>query len=121
MTRLELHPVTLREARAFVLAFHRHHPPPQGGLFAIGLAMGDDVVGVAIVGKPVSRMLGRLPYVAEVTRLAVIEGHRNGCSMLYAAAGFRVVAVVEGRSWDRPGRPRVDTHPTQGKLRLEIA
>jgi hypothetical protein len=37
---LELCPMTLREARAFVDRLHRHHPAPQGGLFAIGCARG---------------------------------------------------------------------------------
>jgi hypothetical protein len=35
------------------------------------------------------------------------------------AAGWRVVAQVERRSWDRPGRPRVDLHPLQERLRWE--
>jgi hypothetical protein len=49
-------PITLREARAFVAAHHRHHAP-QGGLFALGAAEGERVVGVAIVGRPVARAL----------------------------------------------------------------
>lgn len=145
--KLELCPVTLREARAFVAQHHRHHPPPQGGLFAVGVAVGETMVGVAIVGKPVARMVARLPYVAEITRLAVLPHFFNACSMLYGAcwrvaramgyrrlityilntehgasakaAGFRVVAETKGGSWDRKSRPRVDLHPTQGKLRLE--
>ncbi len=50
-------PTTLREARAFVERYHRHHRPPQGGLFAVGLAREAEIVGVAIVGNPVARML----------------------------------------------------------------
>ncbi len=80
----ELTPVTLKEAKWFVKDHHRHHPVPQGGLFAIGLSENDKIIGVAIVGRPVARMLDT-GYVAEVTRLCVLEGHKNACSKLYAA------------------------------------
>lgn len=141
---LSLVPITLREAYAFVRAHHRHHAPPQGALFAVA-AMATEVVGVAIIGRPVGRHQAD-GYTAEVTRLAT-DGTPNACSMLYAAAwracralgyrrlitytlasepgtslraaGWRLVGEVKGRSWHRPGRPRVDTHPTQDKLRWE--
>ena len=77
-------PCTLREARAFVAAHHRHHGAPQGGLFAIGAAADETMVGVAIVGMPVARMLAD-GWTAEVTRLCT-TGERNACSMLYGAA-----------------------------------
>lgn len=144
---LTLTPLTLREARAFVARHHRHSRPPQGGLFAIGVAGGGgEVVGVVIVGRPVARHLAD-GWTAEVTRLCT-DGTRNACSMLYAAAwrawramggrrlitytlgtepgmslrgaGWRVVAAVERRSWHRPGRPRVDLHPLQERLRWEV-
>jgi hypothetical protein len=81
--------MTLREARVFVELHHRHHPPPQGGLFAIGAASVDAdgdvlVVGVVIVGRPVARRLDD-DFTAEVTRLAT-DGSRNACSLLYGAA-----------------------------------
>lgn len=144
---LLLCPLTLREARAFVARFHRHHPAPQGGLFAIGLATVDDgVIGVVIVGRPVARRLAD-GWTAEVTRLCT-RGEKNACSMLYAtawraaramgyrrlvtytlpseggaslrAAGWRLVGEAGGGTWSRSGRPRVDTHPTQRKLRWEM-
>jgi hypothetical protein len=31
----------------------RHHPPPHGALFALGIARGDCLVGVVIAGRPV--------------------------------------------------------------------
>lgn len=139
-------PMTLREARAYVDEVHRHHRAPQGGLFAIGAAEGDKVIGVVIVGKPVARMLDD-DYTCEVTRLAS-DGSRNACSMLYRAAwraaramgyrrlvtytlatepgtsllgaGFKAVGEVRGRSWHTPSRPRVDTHPTEDKIRWEL-
>lgn len=139
-------PVTLREARAYVDQVHRHHRAPQGGLFAIGASDGAAIVGVVIVGRPVARMLDD-EYTCEVTRLAS-DGSRNVCSMLYRAAwraaramgyqrlvtytlasepgssllgaGFRLIGEAGGGSWDRPIRPRVDTHPTALKLRWEL-
>ena len=144
--KLAITPVTLGEARAFVDQWHRHHRAPQGGLFAIGASVGDDVVGIAIVGRPVARGLDD-GWTVEVTRVAVREGYPNACSMLYGAcwraaramgyrkaitytldtesgtgvtaAGWKCVAKVRGRSWTTPSRPRVDKHPLQGKLRWE--
>lgn len=34
-------------------------------------------------------------------------------------AGYRLVAVVTGRSWNTPSRPRTDKHPTSDKLLWE--
>ena len=143
---MEIVPVTLSEAQVFVDRVHRHHRAPQGGLFAIGCAHEEEMIGVAIVGRPVSRgFVGT--YTAEVTRVAVEEGHPNACSMLYAAcwraaramgwrklitytlieeagtslkaAGWKVVGETKGGSWSTPSRPRVDKHPLQAKLRWE--
>lgn len=143
--KLAICPMTLREASAFVERHHRHHGPPQGGLFAIGAFDDSGICGVAIVGKPVARLMND-GYTAEVTRLCT-DGSRNCCSMLYAAcwraaramgyrklitytlpeeggaslraAGWRVIGESKGGSWSRPSRPRVDTHPTQGKLKWQ--
>lgn len=142
---LFVQPITLREARAYVAKEHRHHKPPQGGLFAVGACDGNKVRGVAIVGKPVARMLND-GWTAEVTRLAT-DGTRNACSLLYGAcwraaralgyrklvtytlpeeggaslraSGFKLIGEAGGGTWSRKDRPRVDTHPTQGKLRWE--
>lgn len=139
-------PITLREAAAFVAQTHRHHAPPQGGVFAIGCAESERICGVVIVGRPVARML-QDGYTAEVTRLAT-DGTKNACSLLYAAAwraaramgyrrlityilesetgtslkaaGWKFVGEAGGGTWSREGRPRVDRHPTQGKLRWEV-
>jgi hypothetical protein len=144
---LELVPVTLREARRYVAANHRHHQAPQGGLFAVACSEGTTICGVAIIGRPVARML-QDDFTAEVTRLCTL-GHPNACSILYAAAwraaralgyrrlvtytlpseggaslraaGWRLVGEAGGGSWSRSNRPRVDTHPLQAKLRWEAA
>lgn len=139
-----LQPVTLREARAFVASHHRHHDAPQGGILAVAVNDGENVAGVAILGRPVARML-QDGFTAEVTRVCVLEGHRNACSMLYGAcrrvafalgyrrvitytrasergtsvqaAGFRLLGVAGGGQWHRPSRPRVSTaHPDQKHL-----
>jgi hypothetical protein len=143
--RIEVCPMTLSEACAYVREYHRHHPAPVGGLFAIGAMRSGEIVGVAIVGRPVARALGH-DFTAEVTRLCT-DGSRNACSLLYGAAwracramgyrrlvtytlasepghslraaGWRVVAEVLGRSWSCPSRPRVDKSPLQAKLRWE--
>jgi hypothetical protein len=78
-------PVSFREACAFVDDWHRHHRAPQGHKFSIGVANeADELVGVAIVGRPVARLLDdRLTL--EVTRVAT-NGTANACSLLYGAA-----------------------------------
>ena len=82
---LEIQPCTLREATRFVLDHHRHHRPPQGGLFAIALSTSElGVRGVVIIGRPVARMNDD-GFTAEVTRCCTL-GDKNACSMLYGAA-----------------------------------
>lgn len=85
MTRagLEIRPVTLRQAKEFVAQNHRHHLPPQGHKFSIGLYAGDRMVGCAICGRPVSRYLDN-NEICEITRLCT-DGTENACSMLYGA------------------------------------
>lgn len=145
---MNLCPITISEARAFVARHHRHHRAPQGGLFAVGVEEQDSFVGVAIVGRPVARHADD-GYTAEVTRVCVLDGFRNACSMLYGAcwraaralgfrrlvtytlksepgtslraAGWRLVGEAGGGTWSRRARPRVDLHPTQAKLRWERA
>ena len=53
------------------------------------------VVGVVIVGRPVSRHLDD-GHTVEVTRLAT-DGSRNACSMLYGAAIRAARAMGYGR------------------------
>ena len=81
---LEVVPITLREANAFVEQNHRHHGPTVGHKFSIGLSDGEKIVGVAIVGRPVARHLDD-GWTLEINRLCT-DGTRNACSMLYAAA-----------------------------------
>lgn len=144
---LALCPMTLREANDFVERHHRHSVPPRGMKFAIGAHDGGQVVGVAIVGRPVARGLDD-GWTAEVLRVCT-TGERNACSLLYAAcwracramgyrklitytlktepgtslraAGWEIVGEVSRRSWDTPSRPRVDRDERQERWRWEVA
>jgi len=83
---LELVPISISEANEFVLNFHRHNKPTQGGKFAIGVSDGNELKGVSIVGRPVSRFLDD-GFTAEVLRLCTVEdAPKNTCSKLYGAS-----------------------------------
>lgn len=92
MSALRVVPVTISEARRHVARHHSHHRPPVGGLFACAVAEGDRVCCVAIVGRPVARMLDAHGSVAEVTRLAS-DGTRHAASMCLAAATRGALAL----------------------------
>jgi hypothetical protein len=137
--------IDLSEANSFVRQHHRHHKPVVGHLFSIGAVMDDKIVGVVIVGRPVSRMRDD-GITAEVTRLCT-DGNKNACSFLYGAAakaafalgfkrigtyilarepgtslmgtGWKLIGERGGGSWSVPSRPRVDKHPTQKKMLFE--
>lgn len=86
MKAVEIVPCFLGEAQAFVENFHRHNKPPRGGIFAIGASDGTQLVGVVIVGRPVSRHMQDGSTV-EVTRCCVTDEAPKGTpSALYAAA-----------------------------------
>lgn len=77
-------PLTLAQANELIAAWHRHHKPAVGHRFSIGVRDGLDLVGAAIVGRPVARKTDAYS-IAEVTRM-VTNGHKNACSFLYAAS-----------------------------------
>lgn len=134
-------PIGWREAKAFVDRLHRHHFSPQGWKFGIGAEKNGQLVGVVMVGRPVSRMLDD-GKTAEVIRL-VTDGTRNACSFLYArarqiallmgfsriityilasepgtslkAAGWKFEREAGGGSWSRPSRGRKDKAPLETK------
>ncbi|CEH29088.1 XF1762 family protein [Aneurinibacillus migulanus] len=140
--KLETLPITLKAAKEFVDAHHRHHRSPQGHKFSIALHDGDMVVGVIIAGRPVSRYQDD-GLTLEVTRCCVKEAYKNGVSTLYAAVcrvaqvmGYRRVITYtlteesgismkacnftlsrksQGGSWDSKNRRRTDKHPTTEK------
>jgi hypothetical protein len=142
---LVITPISISDASEFIRQHHRHHSAPQGGLFAVSASLAGEIVAVAIIGRPVARML-QDGWTAEVIRLAS-TGVRNACSILYGAAwraakalgykrlityildtepgttlkaaGWKLVGSAGGGSWSRESRPRVDRHPTQGKFLWE--
>ncbi|MFI8459036.1 XF1762 family protein [Kitasatospora sp. NPDC085464] len=148
--RLRIRPLSFAAACAFVADHHRHHAPPQGHKFSLAVVAEPDeqVVGVAIIGRPLARMLDD-GLTLEVTRLAT-DGTANACSALYGAAwrtaraagyervvtytqeaesgtslraaGWRLVARRRPRpGWNTPSRPRqrLGTENT-GRLMWEI-
>lgn len=89
-------PMTLAEANQFVAAFHRHSRPVVGAKFSIGASDGHGLSGVAITGRPVSRIL-QDGTTAEVNRCCVVDGSPKGtCSFLYAAC-WRAWRAMGGR------------------------
>ena len=67
---LEIVPMTLKEANAFVAQNHRHHGKVVGHKFSIGLSDGEKIVVIAIVGRPVARHLDD-GWTLEVNRLCL--------------------------------------------------
>lgn len=142
---IEIVPINLKEANAFVSAYHRHHGPVTGHKFSIGLSDGENIVGVVIVGRPVSRYLDD-SWTLEVNRLCT-DGSRNACSMLYGAAwraaramgykrlityilenetggslraaGWKCIGQAGGLRWTGKRRPTVDIYPAQMKVRYQ--
>lgn len=130
---MNLRPISLRDANAFVSAHHRHHKPVQGAKFALACIDSGNLCAVAIVGRPVARRLDD-GVTAEITRLCS-NGTPNACSFLLTrakraaqamgyvrvitytleseggvslqAAGWKRLGVRSGRgSWNVPSRPR---------------
>jgi len=145
MSGLYIVPIKQREAKDFINKNHRHHKAPAGSIFQIAVAKDKNIVGVAMVGRPVSRNLDN-GWTLEVNRLCT-DGTRNACSMLYSASwrvaknlgykklityilksesgvslkasGWKLIGEAGGGSWNKKSRPRVDKHPTQLKLKFE--
>lgn len=131
---LHLVPVRLKDAKIFTRAHHGALPEsPPGHKFSLGVANGDTLVGVAIVGRPCARHYddGNTLQISRCTT----DRTRHAASMLNAAAwrvtsglgfrrlitytehgedgaslkaaGFRIVAVRPPRAgWSHMSRPR---------------
>lgn len=77
-------PISLKDANAFVTDYHRHHKAVRGCKFCISVVdENNDIVGVAICGRPVSRYLDD-GNTLEINRLCT-NGYKNACSQLYGA------------------------------------
>jgi len=138
MTKAEIVPLTLAQARRYVADHHRHNEPPIGHRFSIGLERDGALVAVVIAGHPQARKAddGRT---LELLRLTT-EGDRNACSRLYSAAvraaaamgyrrvitytldtesgssllasGFTVDGTSPGSEWKHTDGPRSADRPT---------
>ena len=81
---MQISPVTLRVAKAFISRHHRHNKPPVGHKFSIGLRNdAGELIGVATAGRPVARHLDD-GLTLEVNRTCT-TGERNANSALYGA------------------------------------
>lgn len=142
-TELKPCPLELKQANEFVATLHRHHDPVHRDKFRIGASYNGRLVGVAQVGRPVSRMLDDGKTV-EVVRLCT-DGTKDVCSFLYSraariakemgyekiityilctesgtslrACGWIEDGTTSGGHWSRPSRNRTTTAPTVPKKR----
>lgn len=108
--------------------------------------MESEIIGVAIIGRPVARRLDN-GWTLEVNRCCT-DGTYNACSMLYSAAwritknlgykrlityilnsekgtslkasNWKLVGEAGGGNWNVTSRPRIDTELTQRKLLFEM-
>lgn len=143
--KMQLIPITLEYANSFVADAHRHHKPVVGHKFSLGAVKDSTIVGIVIVGRPVSRHRDD-GKTLEVTRLCT-DGTPNACSFLYGAAaraafalgyqkigtytlpeeggaslrasGWKLIGERGGGSWSVPSRHRIDKHPLQTKFLWE--
>ena len=142
--KLSVIPITGHEANDFIKNFHRHNKPVRGQRFSIG-ASTDKLVGVAIVGRPIARLL-QDGLTAEITRVCVVDTAPKGtCSFLYGrcwriwqqmggkrlvtytlqeesgaslrGAGWKIMGKNKGGGWDRKERKR-DWQPIYGQLKF---
>jgi hypothetical protein len=86
---ITLGPYPVKYAREWIETVHRRIPELTGAMWCVGLWVGEEMRGLAAVGRPNARKLDvsarqRIP-VLSVLRVAVVEGTRNGCSSLYGA------------------------------------
>ena len=103
---LELVPISIKEANDYVRSFHRHNKPTQGAKFAIACADENSIVGVSLVGRPLSASLDD-GFTAEVLRLCTTDDSpKNVCSKLYAASW---------RAWKAMGGKKIITYTMQSE------
>lgn len=130
-------PLKRTEAQEFIKKVHRHNRPPVGDVIRVGLEEDGELIGCAMAGRPVSRVLDN-GTTLEVTRVCVLEGYPNANSLLYGAmrraakalgysrmytytlqseggislraSGWKQDALLDVRpTWDTPSRRRTQT------------
>lgn len=129
---LNIRPIILREANAYVGQHHRHNLPTNGHKWSLACYDDDRLCGVAIAGQPIARKLDD-GLTIEVRRVCT-DGTYNACSKLYGAcarvakemgyrriitytlqsepgtsltaSGWKNCGEAGGVSWNMPSRPR---------------
>lgn len=132
--KMIIRPMNLKDAQSFIAIHHRHNRPPVGHKFSVGLYVNQKLVGVAMAGRPVARMLDDgltlevtrvctdmtknaiSKLLSSVTRAAKAMGytkcitytqHDEGGASL-RASGWVLAAILQPRNgWDSPSRRRV--------------
>lgn len=94
---MQITPIFQSEAKKFIGRHHRHNVAPVACVFCIGLKdeLGE-LIGVATAEVPKAR-LANDGLTLEITRVCVLDGHRNANSMLYGACA----RVAAGLGWKR--------------------
>lgn len=144
--QLTIVPTSLSVANDFVATLHRHHKRTPGHKFSLAVTDGEKIRGVAIMGRPVARMLDD-GLTLEVNRVCT-DGCPNACSALYGAArrvaremGYKRIitytlpeeggaslrgagwvrdGAAGGGNWNVPSRPRDDSPLPQVKVRWSV-
>lgn len=107
---LRLRPWTVKRSAAldFVADVHRRLPKVQGAMWCVSVRSGAEIVGVALVGWPSQEQTCDEMDHLRVLRVAVKEGYKNACSMLYgscwrAARAMGVTRMDTFTHLDEPG------------------
>lgn len=144
--KISICPIDFKTANEFVSTIHRHHGKVAGHKFSIAITDGENIRGVAMVGRPISRHKDD-GWTLEVTRCCT-DGVENGCSMLYRScwraaqalgykklitytlfnesgsslkgAGWKLLGINRGGSWNVKSRPRINASPTCPKSVWEL-
>ena len=103
-------PITVKAARQWCRAVHRHLPEVQGGLFAASVCNDDGLVAVGIAGNParVWQGTGRI-VISRVAALSELEHVGNhaapACTMIYGSLcrAARALGYREAWSYTLPG------------------
>jgi hypothetical protein len=97
--RIKAKPITIKKANEFVKEFHRHHRPTtrNTGKFAVSAVdiLTNEIVGVAIVGNPVSATLMD-GFTLEITRLCIKEDAPKGTASFLMSKCSKIWKLMGG-------------------------
>lgn len=104
MNKPQLVPVTGRRALSWIAQTHRHLPKLQGALFAVGVEIDGELVGVGTAGNPARVWQGTGRFV--ISRVAVkpnlpgVGEHANpACTMILTALCRAGAALGYKEAW----------------------